>query len=499
LVAAFALCACALVFNACDDGSGYLDLDRGDRSLPGRDLEDGGSLEGGASGEGGTGRDGGNGDRDGAIIPPGATMDAAVLGLDASLMLPDGSWILADGGGILLPDGQIIDIDAAIMRFGADPDLSKCLISDEDLWQASVDIDNEGAFSLVPGRVGFGLAYRSLGSGTCDNVEVMHIPSSSGFSEPHGLLTDCPAITDLSLTSTDSGWQLAWIDNFTNMAELHSAALDDAMQVTAAGRRTLTSNDRRLERKPVVEQIAGRPLVAWTARDTQTDQYQINAQWLDGDAQAVELIADGEEHQPQGIALSQIDADAAAVGWVGPESNPGVWLLRLDARGERVGNPIKLTERVAVSSSIDLAGRDEGGAAVYSIEIDGIPQVRFRRLDQTGVPVADERVLVGPPFAGKDASLFPLGGGYAVAYRALPGASIDAPEIRLLFVSRDGAVMRDSAGSPLSVRIAAATQASARTHLAVSVEGQIMISWLDDDPSSDNNALKVARRRLDCR
>jgi hypothetical protein len=59
--------------------------------------------------------------------------------------------------------------------------------------------------------------------------------------------------------------------------------------------------------------------------------------------------------------------------------------------------------------------------------------------------------------------------------------------------------MRDSAGSPLSVRIAPATQASARTQLAVSVDGQIMIAWLDDDPASAGNALKVARRRLDCR
>jgi hypothetical protein len=415
-------------------------------------------------------------------------------------MLPDGTWILPDGG-ILLPDGQIIDVDAAIMRFTPEPDFEQCELSEDDTWEAEVTIEDEGGFSLAPGVTGFGLAYRAIGkaSGTTNcaqNIEVMHIPETGAFPAAKTVLGECPVITDVSLARADSsGWQLAWVDNFTNMAELHGGSLDGAMKLGESGRRTLTDN-AHLERKPVVTRVDGRPLVAWTT--SAGNEHSISAQWLDGDATAVELVAADEGHEPQGLALSAIGPDAAAVGWVGPESNPGVWLLRLGATGARVGAPIQLTQRVAVSSSIDLVQRNDGGAAVYSIEIDGVPQVRFRRLDGNGMPVAEERIVVGPPLAAQDASIYELAAGYAVVYRALPAGAVKQPQIRMTFVSKEGTVMRDSAGSLLSFAIAPATMATARVDLVVSVEGRLMIAWLDADSDSDNNALKVVRRRLYC-
>jgi hypothetical protein len=436
------------------------------------------------------------GDADGS--PPGATMDAAVLGLDASLMLPEGTLILADGA-ILLPDGQVIDVDAALMRFEAEPDLTACAISEEDTWQAQVDIDGQGGFALVRGPTGFGLAYRSLGGTNCpQNIAVAHLPASNGFPDPQTVLAECAAITDVALASTSAGWHLSWVDNLTQSAELHVAALDSAMKVASGGRRTLTDNEHQLERKPVIEPIAGRPLLVWSALDIQADSSRLGARWLDGDGEEIELVAAAEQHNAQGLALSQVGAENAVVGWVGPEENPGVWLLRLDASGTRVDAPLQLTERVAVSSSIDFAQRGEGGAAVYSIEIDGEPQVRFRRLAADGAPIADERVIIGPPLRGQDASIAPLAGGYVIVYRALPGGSIEAPEVRMTFVSKEGDALRDAAGSVRTLPIAPATIATARTSVVVSVEGQIMLAWLDADPSSKDNALRVVRRRLDC-
>jgi hypothetical protein len=490
------LSACKLVEDTIDvgedrDHSGPFDGDAS-ASEAGADAGDGGLASGdGSGGSGGSG--------DGAVEgPPGATMDAAVLGLDASLMLPDGTWILADGG-ILLPDGRVIDAMEAEREYGVEPDVSRCEIADDNAWQGSVDIDDESSFALVPGALGFGLAYRALATGNCrHDIETAQIPATSGFPMPHGLIDECATITDVTLASIGTSWHLAWVDNFSGSAELYTAELDDGLQIPAGERRQLTDNELLQESKPVLKEISGRPLLAWISHDLGSDTYAIHAQWLDDDSGPIELLSGDAGHEPAGLALSQVGEENAVVGWVGPETNPGVWLVRLDAAATPLGEPIKLTGQVGASSSLDLTQHPIGGAAVYSIDINGVPQVRFRRLDVTGMPIAEERIVIGAPLHAQDASVFGVAGGYAVAYRALPAGSVHQPELRMTFISKEGNVMRDPAGSVLTLSIAPATLASARSHLAVAVEGQIMIAWLDDDPGSRNNALKVVRRRLDC-
>ena len=91
---------------------------------------------------------------------------------------------------------------------------------------------------------------------------------------------------------------------------------------------------------------------------------------------------------------------------------------------------------------------------------------------------------------------YPIGGGYVVAYRALAGGSIARPEIRLLFISKEGNVMRDAGGNLPTLRVGDSTEGASRTSVAVSIEGQLMVAWVD--AGSGNNALKVVRHRLDC-
>jgi hypothetical protein len=59
-------------------------------------------------------------------------------------------------------------------------------------------------------------------------------------------------------------------------------------------------------------------------------------------------------------------------------------------------------------------------------------------------------------------------------------------------------VMRDGGGNLLSFPIGDATMAQGRTTVSVSVEGEIMVAWIDGDISTGRNVLKVVRRRLDC-
>jgi hypothetical protein len=485
-----------------------------------------GSSNGGNGGKNGSGGNGsganGGGDRDGSAngggangsledgyipiptafdgaVPDGATFDAAALGLDAAIDLPLGTLILEDGA-IVLPDGEVIDVDAAVGRYTPEVDVTMCAIGDSDMWSTQVDISDEGGFSLVPGQVGFGLAYRGgRVAGCVQTLDALPIPAETGFGDPRLIGTDCAALTDVSLLADADGWRMSWVDNFTGMAELHTIALDGQMGIAeGALRRTLTSNEDKQERNPVMATIDDTPMVAWITEDVLSRARSISTQLLVDGSNAQTVVKESAAQSPQGIALAQMGETNAAVAWVGPAESPGVWLQPLTVAGAARSGPIQLTDRVAASSSVDLATRTDGGAVIYSIEIDGIPQVRFRRLDLYGKPVATERVIIGPPLRGQGASLATLGGGYAVAYRALPGGDVTSPEVRLTFVTKEGNVMRDEGGNLLTFPIGDATLAQGRVSVSVSVEGEVMVAWIDGDMSTGRNQLKVVRRRLNC-
>ena len=496
---------------ACKDKDRYRNVearDGGGMGGSGADAsatKDGSAANGGSSGRrdggggiGGIGAVGGDNPFDG-MIPEGATMDAAVLGLDGGLDLPPGSWFLGDGA-IVLPDGRVLDVDAALEEYPKEIDVSTCEIGTEDTWNTQVDIFDEGGFALVPGQVGFGLAYRGgRVAGCAQTLNAMPLGSSGGFGEPQLVDTQCKVLTDVGLMATLAGWRIAWVDNFTNMAELHTLELDATMGIAPGAERvTLTNNDGKREHKPVMHEIAGMPMIAWISEDVRSRARSILTQKLDGSSVATTVLAEDEQQTPQSLAFTQMADASAALAWVGPLDSPGVWLQPLDREGAANGGRINLTEQVAASSSVDMATRTDGGGVVYSIEIDELPQVRFRRLDSAGMPVASERSIIGPPLRAQGASLATLGGGYAVTYRALPGGSVTSPEIRLTFVSKEGNVQRDADGRLLSFRIGDATMAQGRTAVSVSVEGEIMVAWVDADTSTGRNVLRVVRRHLAC-
>lgn len=497
--------ACVLLV-ACGNGTDYLKVRKGDAAIGNGDGMDGGvgahrdaSASGGSGGGAHGGKDDGGTSHEGGAMPPGATMDAAALDLDAALNLPVGTWILEDGA-ILLPDGAIIDLDAAVMRYSPEIDVSKCEVGDEDIWSTEVDIGDEGGFDLVPGHVGFGLIFRAIGSNTCNQkLEVMPIPASEGFGKPHAIFEDCRAITDVALLGEDDGWRAAWVDNVTESAELHTATLDENMNAPKGAKRvTLTDNTGQFESRPVLREVAKQPMAAWITTNVDTGKKRISTLRIGSGAPAVDVVKESAGQLPAGMAFSEVGQGAAVVGWVGPTDMPGVWLQKLDGNGAAVGKSIQLSSKVDVSSSIDIADRMDGAGVIYSIAIDNVPQVRFRRLDESGNPMS-ERTIIGPPLLAVGASIATIGGGYAVAYRAKPDGALAAPEVRLTFITKEGSPMRDANGRLLSFHIGDATDSDGRTYVGVSVEGEIMVAWLDSgDEASGHNVLKVVRRRLDC-
>jgi hypothetical protein len=481
--------ACVVVCGCKDDGNGYVVTGRNDGGFP---EDDAGGTDAGDSGPG----------LDGALDLDGATMDAAVLGLDATLDLPMGTLILPDGA-ILLPDGEIIDVDAAIDRYEREIDVSTCDVAEEDTWVREVEFSDEGGFSLQPGPVGFGLAYRTSSSENCtDAVAVMRIPGLDGFEEPSTLFEDCDAVRDVGLLGVSDGFELAWVDNATGSAELHGLRLDEAMQPRDdQARIRLTENELEQEARPVLTELDGRPLLAWFSTSVSPSaQIPISTRILDGQAQALEVVAGSAGHEPRAIALAAMGDDSAVLGFIDGGPHAGVWLQRLDRDGVALGAPTQLSDRVGQSSTIDIAGRSAGGggAVVYSTEIDGVAQVRFRRLDEQGQAIGVERTLIGPPLRAQGASLHQLGGGYAVVYRALPGGEITEPEIRLMFITKEGNLTRDGAGRLSSYSIGSSAATKSRPTVSVSVEGALMVAWADVDADTENTVLRLVRRKLAC-
>jgi hypothetical protein len=478
----------------CDGGSRFVSVGDGmDRQLPGEDPLDGATADGEMDGSPTT-SDGSNTIMDGSAGSDGSSLD--------DLLLPDGSIFLGDGA-IQLPDGEIIDQETAEMRYGTDTDVSTCEISQLDSITVPVSFGDEGGYALSASTSsGFAMVVNATSmTGCTSNIGVALLPSMGALPSPTPILPDCKITRDVAILGVSGGYHVAWVDNATETAELHRVLLDKELKpMGKLTRTTVTSSAEELEVRPVLAQVSSRPLLTWITRNAEANQRGVMAQFLDGDeTETFEILGADEGHDPQALAVSRMSIEGrGALAWVGPQSNPGVWLQPLDDTGHPEGGPIKLTSRVGASSSVDLAPRVDGGGAVYSIVIDSLPQVRFHRLDEDGMPRGDERALVSPPQRAQDASIAGIGGGYAVAYRELPSAGQAAAEIRLMFISKEGNVTRDDQGRAFSFLIAESSLATGRTTVEVSLDGVLMIGWLDAAPTGSGNVLKVARRSLTC-
>jgi len=477
----------------CGDSGDYVSVGEGaDRRLPGEDPLDGSTLDGSGDGDG----DGdGSTSMDGSMSGDGSIFD--------SLELPDGS-ILLDDGAIQLPDGEVIDEETAEVRYGMELDVRTCELSELDHLSLPVTFGDEGGYAIAPsGSSGFGLVVRSGATDNCtESVGVARLPSMGALSSPEPILPDCKVIRDVALLGVVGAYHLAWVDNATNTAELHRVMLDRDMNVMGPfARTTITDSVAEIEARPQLATVSQRSLLTWITRDATTKRQGLIGKFIDGPDTETFAIVDPEAgHDPQAIAVSRMSIeDRGAVAWVGPQTNPGVWVQPLDDTGHPEGGPIKLTDRVGASSSVDLAPRIDGGGAVYSIVIDQKPQVRFRRLNARGMPRDEERALIPPPQRAQDASIAGLGGGYAVVYRSLPpDGQATGAEIRLIFISKEGNVSRDDQGRVVSFPIGDSTLASGRTQVEISLDGVLMIGWLDANPAGDGNLLRIARRSLTC-
>lgn len=390
----------------------------------------------------------------------------------------------------------------------------------------SVPFATPAGYALMPTTAsqGFSLAYR-LDPG-CDQVLTASLSTAGPLTSPTVAMDDtgCASLRDIALLPQKNGnsW-LAFTDNSEGSAELFAVTLDPQLQAT--GNRLRISENTALEHSPALIGSNGAPLLAFLQTDGVGTRIVTRLLKTEGATNHV-VVPATMAHRPQSLALSPLDQTeteanteantlrgwtTAAVGWVdegGPaqSGHTGVFIQPLAANGSAQGGILRLSPLAGPGATLDLAplapnaNPAQGGAAVYSIHVGGKGQeVRFQRLTPLGSRRDDERKLLSAPLLSRDASITALGSGYAVAYRALPdSAIIGRPQIRLLFLTAEGAFSRDSLGRPISHYLADATSAVSRVTVRSSADGHLAVSWLDDTPSGIEYRLNLLLLRLDC-
>ena len=377
-----------------------------------------------------------------------------------------------------------------------------CTPSDATVTKVEVPFTDESAQALVTANVGFGIAYRvDMG---CDEIHGAAVPAFGAIPSATPMLgqESCLSYRDLSMLYTDDGWLLAWIDNSTGSGEVHAQYFDDQL-APSTGQLQITDNSD-LELRPLLSSLGGTPLLSYIVETTAGRS--VYTKRLDTSDDPIAVVAEDDGHLPTRFAVAQMGLTGAVLAWVNENAPSGVYLQPLAQTGDSVGSSIKLSDFSGAGATVDLAtntrGADteRGGAIVYSVSIGGAnPKVRFHRLTEDGKLLADERTIIDAPLLAQGASIANVGDGYVIAYRALPdGNIIKEPQIRMLFATREGNIGRDEAGRPISYEVAKATAVEGRVTVRMSVEGQLLLSWLDVEASTGQMVLKYSRRPLNC-
>lgn len=434
----------------------------------------------------------------------GVDMDAQVVDRDARVdsdgQAPDGSApngrdAASGDGGAVSADGSLpSDDDDAGRRNPFNPREDCDLVAENSELSLPVTFSDETGFDVTPGLTGFGVAYQS---NNCGAIGVLPVASVGEYPEPSVLYESCDSVAQgVSLLHVSSGFRLTWVDNSAGSAELQSLQLPETLKQPGSDMRTPITHNQTRELAPVQARFGDADYLGWIDQDD--DKRQVLLQAAGSAAEARVLVAADSGFSPRRLALAQLGAEAGALAFVSEEAKPGVWLVPLTAAGEATQAPIQLSSAVTTGNSVDIATRrEDGGAVLYSVDIGDRHEVRFRRLNPEGGFASDEVKVVTFPMQGRDASLSRLGGGYAVAFRSIGEQDPSRGEVRLMFVTKEGNLQRDTAGRVLTYLIAEASATGGRVATRISRDGQLLVAFLDVD-TNNVRKLRLFRRRLDC-
>lgn len=364
-------------------------------------------------------------------------------------------------------------------------------------WSQPVSFTDPGGFAVTSGLTGFGVAYRAKACGLLGALGVAPVSALGAFQDPQSVFADCSAtLTDISLLHVSDGYRAVWVDNSTGSAELQSLLFGETLGAPSSPTRVRVTNNSVLELRPEQAIFGSTPYLGWIADDG--GKREIDLQPFEDGADVKQLVTMGDGYVPTSLAMAQLAKDHGGVAFVDEAGHRGVWLVPIDAMGQ-AGAPIQITDAVNGGDTVDLGTRpDDGGGILYSLALGGVNyEVHFRRLDQNGGFLGDEIKIISSPLQARDASLAHLGDGYVVAYRQLPTGTGTKAQIRLAFITKEGNPMRDSVGRLITTPLVDASASGGRVTARVSVEGELLVGFVDTD-TAGGPTFRLVRKRLDC-
>jgi hypothetical protein len=171
-----------------------------------------------------------------------------------------------------------------------------------------------------------------------------------------------------------------------------------------------------------------------------------------------------------------------------------VAFLSLDHTVKPVRAAWVLSKNAGVYASIDVDVNENGGGIVYT-QAEGPTgqQLWFQLIDDTGLATpltfsagtTPALRIVNSPFRGIDVSVAKLRVTFAIAYRALPAVNMDKPQIRLMFLNRQGDFLGDSDLSYTS-------DTGGRTAIKTAYDGRTVVSWTEINDAGQS-VIRVVR------
>ena len=163
--------------------------------------------------------------------------------------------------------------------------------------------------------------------------------------------------------------------------------------------------------------------------------------------------------------------------------------------------------RVTGLNHVSISSVDVETSVRFYVEVLGLEPIdtytfafptRYLRLGDVQLHVFQRENTDAPPFHHIGLNIDDFEGAYKRAKELdmLDREAFYSP----IWELPDGTVqlyLRDPGGNLPTLHVADATEGASRTSIAVSIEGQLMIAWVDAG-SDNHNAIKVVRHRLDC-
>jgi hypothetical protein len=406
---------------------------------------------------------------DDATAPPAVTFDAGPR-RDAGPR-PDGG---PDAGPVdgALPDGALHDGRIP----GTDGGLPSSCVVDPDADRIKLGEDTLATRRLAPitpsSTGGFAAFWASAPAGA-EDVFGRIVPQEGVAPTVVNVTNDAFITRGPAVVAVGTGYLLAWFDNSTTGFEVWARPLDGALAPTASAQR-ITMNTSR-DDQPAVIRFGTGALVAWVNDDSAGSRVA-HTRILDGDASptTAAVAVTSSPALPDSPILS-VRSGGAALSWVDSRAGSAhVMLLPLDATGAAAGAAYQLDTGGDADGTLDVDLVESGGAAVFGVSVSGSrPEVRFRRLMDSGAPAGDEIPVTPAPERATSASLTRYRGGWAVAYRALSDTGLDSPMIRLALLDAGGNFVR-------RFDLTNAHEIGGRTTVRASADGTtLLVTWSD--------------------